>query len=115
VVIDGDPSKLQQVVYNLVENAIKYSPVKGQVRVSLQQAGKMAVLEVSDNGPGIPKKDQPHVFDRFYRVDRARARATGGNGLGLSIVHQAVLLHGGSITIQSEEGKGSTFRVELPI
>jgi signal transduction histidine kinase len=115
VIVDGDPSKLQQVVYNLVENAIKYSPVKGQVRVTLQQPGRMAVLEVSDNGPGIPKKDQPHIFDRFYRVDRARARATGGNGLGLSIVHQAVLLHGGSISVQSEEGKGATFRVELPI
>ncbi len=110
----GDPVKLQQIVYNLVENAIKYTPKEGRIRVTLKMEGKTAVLEVADTGPGIPKKDQPHIFDRFYRVDKARARATGGNGLGLSIVHQAVLMHGGSVTVNSVEGKGSTFRVELP-
>ncbi len=111
----ADPTKLQQVVYNLVDNALKYSPKGGKVKVVLRQEAKQAVLEVIDNGPGIPKKDQPHIFDRFYRVDKARSRATGGNGLGLSIVHQAVLQHGGSVTVHSEEGKGATFRVELPL
>lgn len=111
----ADPIKLQQVVYNLVDNAIKYSPKVGKIRVTVKQEGKTAVLEVMDNGPGIPQKDQAHIFDRFYRVDRARSRDTGGNGLGLSIVHQAVLMHGGSVSVKSEEGKGSTFRVELPM
>jgi len=111
----ADPTKLQQVMYNLVENAVKYSPKGGNIRVALSQDAKMAVIEVSDSGPGIPKKDQPHIFDRFYRVDKARARATGGNGLGLSIVHQAVMMHGGHVSVHSEEGSGATFRVELPV
>ncbi len=111
----ADPIKLQQVVYNLVDNAVKYSPKGGKVRVTIRQEGRNAVLEVSDTGPGIPKKDQAHIFDRFYRVDKARARATGGNGLGLSIVSQGVMLHDGSVSVHSEEGKGSTFRVELPL
>lgn len=113
--IFADPQKLQQAIYNLIDNAIKYTQEKGTIRVTLRQESKMAVLEIADNGPGIPKKDQPHIFDRFYRVDRARARATGGNGLGLSIVHQIVLLHQGSVTVHSEEGKGTTFRMELPM
>lgn len=113
--IYADPGKIQQAIYNLIDNAIKYSPEGGHVTIVLRHEGKLAVLEISDDGPGIPKKDQPHIFDRFYRVDRARARATGGNGLGLSIVHQIVLLHEGSVTVRSEEGKGSTFRVELPM
>ncbi|MCL1965168.1 MAG: HAMP domain-containing histidine kinase [Firmicutes bacterium] len=113
--IFADPVKLQQIVYNLVENAIKYSPKGGRIRVTVSQESKFAVLEVSDTGPGIPAKDQPHIFDRFYRVDKARARATGGNGLGLSIVHQAVMMHGGNISVYSEEGRGATFRVELPL
>lgn len=111
----GDMTKLQQAVYNLVENAIKYSPEKGRIDVTLKQEGKMAVFVVNDSGPGIPKKDQPHIFDRFYRVDRARSRATGGNGLGLSIVQQAIHLHEGKVSVMSEEGKGATFRVELPL
>ena len=111
----GDMTKLQQATYNLVENAIKYSPERGKIEVTLRHEGRMAVLEVKDSGPGIPKKDQPFIFDRFYRVDRARSRATGGNGLGLSIVQQAVQLHEGDVSVMSEEGKGATFRVELPL
>ena len=81
----------------------------------LIRSGRDAVMTVTDNGPGIPREDQAHIFDRFYRVDKARSRETGGTGLGLSIVHQMVLMHGGSVSVESEEGRGSTFTVELPI
>ena len=111
----GDPMKLEQVFYNLIDNAIKYTPQGGKIRVEVARAGKKAVVKVVDNGIGIPKADQLHVFDRFYRVDKARSRDTGGTGLGLAIVKQIVLLHEGSITVTSEEDKGSTFTVELPI
>lgn len=111
----GDPMKLEQVFYNLIDNAIKYTPQGGKVRVEVARAGKKAVIKVIDNGIGIPKADQLHVFDRFYRVDKARSRDTGGTGLGLAIVKQIVLLHEGSVTVMSEEEKGSTFTVELPI
>ncbi len=111
----ADCAKLTQVVYNLMENALKYTQEGGVVRVRLVRSGRDAVLTVSDNGPGIPKEDQAHIFERFYRVDKARSRETGGTGLGLSIVHQMVLMHGGSVTVESEEGEGTTFTVELPI
>ena len=110
----ADESKLTQVVYNLMENAVKYTPQGGRVAVTLRKSGRDAVLEVKDNGPGIPKGDQSHIFDRFYRVDKARSRETGGTGLGLSIVRQIVLLHGGEISVFSEEGQGSTFTVVFP-
>ncbi len=111
----ADSSKLTQVVYNLVENAIKYTQPAGQIAVQLEKSGKDAILTVQDNGPGVPKEDQSHIFDRFYRVDKARSRETGGTGLGLSIVSQIVQLHGGAISVKSEESEGSTFKVELPI
>ena len=111
----ADCAKLTQVVYNLMENAIKYTQEGGTVKVRLIRSGRDAVMTVTDNGPGIPREDQAHIFDRFYRVDKARSRETGGTGLGLSIVHQMVLMHGGSVSVESEEGKGSTFTVELPI
>lgn len=111
----ADCAKITQVVYNLIENAIKYTQEGGQIRVRLIRSGRDAILTVTDNGPGIPKADQAHIFDRFYRVDKARSRDTGGTGLGLSIVHQMVIMHGGSISVDSEEGHGSTFTVELPI
>lgn len=111
----ADCAKLTQVVYNLMENAFKYTQEGGQIRVRLIRSGRDAVLTVTDNGPGIPKEDQSHIFDRFYRVDKARSRETGGTGLGLSIVHQMVLMHGGSVSVESEEGHGATFTVELPI
>ena len=113
--IYADKSKLNQVIYNLMENAVKYTQNGGTIRVSLQRQGRDARFTVSDNGPGIPKENLPHIFDRFYRVDKARSREKGGTGLGLSIVHQLVLLHGGAISVESEEGKGATFIVELPL
>lgn len=113
--LEGDRSKLSQVIYNLTENAVKYTPDGGKIQVSLTQKGKNVVLTVQDNGVGIPKEDQSHIFDRFYRVDKARSRETGGTGLGLSIVRQMVQLHGGTIRVDSEMGQGSTFTVELPV
>lgn len=111
----ADAQKLSQVFYNLLDNAIKYTPEGGRVRIELARAARKAVVKVSDTGIGIPKADQLHVFDRFYRVDKARARTTGGTGLGLSIVKQIVMLHEGTITVSSEEEVGSVFTVELPI
>ena len=111
----ADRNKLNQVIYNLMENAVKYTQAGGQVKVTLQRQGRDARLTVADNGPGIPKESLPHIFDRFYRVDKARSREKGGTGLGLSIVHQLVLLHGGSIRVESEEGSGASFIVELPL
>ena len=111
----GDSLKLQQVFYNVIDNAIKYTPRGGEVRVELARAGKRAVVRVEDTGIGIPAADLPHIFDRFYRVDKARSRETGGTGLGLSIVRQIVLLHDGDIRAESEENKGTTFIIDLPI
>ena len=111
----ADCPKLTQVVYNLMENASKYTQEGGTIRVRLIRSGRDAILTIADNGPGIPKEDQAHIFDRFYRVDKARSRETGGTGLGLSIVHQMVLMHGGTVSVDSEEGSGATFTVELPI
>lgn len=113
--IYADKSKLNQVIYNLMENAVKYTQAGGQIKVTLQRQGRDARLTVTDNGPGIPKENMSHIFDRFYRVDKARSREKGGTGLGLSIVHQLVLLHGGAIRVESEEGKGASFIVELPL
>jgi len=111
----ADPGKLAQVCYNIIENAIKYTPDGGKITVSLRRMGRDAVLEITDTGVGIPEDDVAHVFDRFYRVDKARSRDTGGTGLGLSIVQQIVRLHAGSINVQSEQGKGTTFTVQLPV
>ena len=113
--IYADKPKLNQVIYNLMENAVKYTQNGGTIRVSLQRQGRDARFVVADNGPGIPKENLPHIFDRFYRVDKARSREKGCTGLGLSIVHQLVLLHGGAISVESEEGKGAAFIVELPL
>lgn len=111
----ADRTKLQQVVYNLMENAFKYTQEGGTVQVTLQRSGRDAVLTVKDNGPGIAAEHLPHIFDRFYRVDKARSREAGGTGLGLAIVHQLVMLHGGEIHVESEVGSGTQFTVELPL
>ena len=111
----ADPGKLAQVCYNIIENGIKYTPDGGKITVKLRRMGRDAVLEISDTGVGIPAEDVEHVFDRFYRVDKARSRDTGGTGLGLSIVQQIIRLHAGSVTVQSEQGKGTTFTVQLPV
>jgi signal transduction histidine kinase len=110
-----DKLRIAQVMYNLIDNAIKYTQRGGYVRAELTRSGKRAVLRVMDTGIGISKSDLIHIFDRFYRVDRARSRETGGTGLGLAIVKQVVSLHRGDVTVTSEEGKGSTFTVELPL
>lgn len=111
----GDRGKLAQVLYNLTDNAMKYTPDGGAIHVSLENRGKTLAWTVTDNGVGISKEDQRHIFERFYRVDKARSRETGGTGLGLSIVHQLVSQHGGSISVESEPGKGTAFTVELPV
>ena len=110
----GDRSKLGQILYNLMDNAIKYTPEKGTVHVSLKQENGCIIWRVKDNGIGIPADDQEHIFERFYRVDKARGRETGGTGLGLSIVKQMVKMHGGTISVYSEPGQGSEFTVMFP-
>jgi len=113
--IRGDRTKLNQVLYNLIDNAMKYTQDDGEIRVSLAAEGNDLIWRVQDNGVGIPREDQEHIFDRFYRVDKARSRETGGTGLGLSIVRQLVSMHGGTIRVESEFGKGSCFIVTLPM
>jgi len=115
VQVEADPSRLKPVVVNLLDNAIKYTPEGGNVSISVMQRDDHAVLEVADSGLGISADDLPHVFERFYRADKARSRQMGGTGLGLSIVRSICLAHGGQITVNSTEGRGSLFRVELPL
>ncbi|MGH9105752.1 MAG: sensor histidine kinase [Acidimicrobiales bacterium] len=106
---------LASAVANLVENAIKYSEPGGTVRVSAGSEGARACIRVSDQGVGIPRRDQERIFERFYRVDRARSRWTGGTGLGLAIVRHVAAYHGGDISVESVEGEGSTFTLCLPL
>jgi heavy metal sensor kinase len=113
VEVEADPSRIKQVVVNLLDNAIKYTPEGGEVSISVTQRDGHAVLEVADSGLGISANDLPHVFERFYRADKARSRRMGGTGLGLSIVRSICLAHGGQVTVDSTEGCGSRFRVEL--
>ena len=115
VYVEGDRSRLQQVIVNLVHNAIKYTREGGTVEVLTRKEGGKAVMEIVDNGSGIPPDALPHVFERFYRVDKARSRASGGSGLGLSIVKAICAAHAGDISVCSTEGQGSCFRVELPL
>ena len=113
--LQADASKLGQVVYNLIDNAIKYTPEGGTVTVQLTGDSRKAVLTVRDTGIGIPEKDVAHIFDRFYRVDKARSRATGGSGLGLAIVRAIVQHYRGDITVNSVLDQGTTFTVSFPI
>jgi signal transduction histidine kinase len=115
VIVLGDVGLLRQAVVNLLDNACKYSPAGGQVQLRLFTQSHWAVIEVLDNGIGIPEADLPHIFERFYRVDKKRSRKTGGYGLGLSIVQQIVSAHGGHISVKSVVEKGSTFQIILPL
>ncbi len=110
-----DEVKLGMAFRNLIENAIKYNYDDGWVRVSLNADHKFFYLKVSDSGEGIPEELQDHIFERFYRVDKARARETGGSGLGLAITRSAILLHHGSIKVHSVEKQGTTFNVRIPL
>ena len=115
VIVNGDRARMKQVVVNLLDNAIKYTPDGGAIRLSVIACDDKAVLEVEDSGIGIPAEAQPHIFERFFRVDAARSRDMGGAGLGLSIVKSICTAHGGRVNFQSTEGKGSRFKVELPL
>jgi two-component system phosphate regulon sensor histidine kinase PhoR len=102
-------------VANLIDNASKYTPDGGTITVAAKANGQHVTIEVSDNGIGIPQDDVPRIFERFYRVDRSRSRDMGGTGLGLSIVKHVAQVHGGTIDVESTPGKGSTFRLKLPV
>lgn len=112
--IEIDTDKMTQVIDNILNNAIKYSPDGGKVTITMQTTDTQLILSISDQGLGIPKKDLPLIFDRFYRVDKARSRAQGGTGLGLAIAKEIVKQHKGFIWANSEEGEGSTFTIVLP-
>lgn len=115
VEVVGDPSRLQQLVVNLLDNAIRYTGEGGHISVSATRRGDWAILAVADNGAGIPSEDLPHVFERFYRADKARTRYSGGSGLGLSIVKAICTAHRGEIEISSTEGIGTRVTVLLPL
>ena len=115
VMADIDDGKLTLAVTNLVENAIKYNKDGGWVKVTLNADYQYFYIKVADSGVGIPEDAQEHVFERFYRVDKARSRATGGTGLGLSIAKGIVGLHHGEIKVYSKPGEGTTFVVRIPL
>ncbi|OGO00297.1 MAG: hypothetical protein A2Y59_05635 [Chloroflexi bacterium RBG_13_52_14] len=115
ILVTGDRAKLREMFLNLLDNAIRYSPDGGTISLTLRRAEEMAVITIADTGIGIPEKDIPHIFERFYRVDKARSREEGGAGLGLSICKYIVEVHGGRIEVTSQPGNGSTFSVCLPI
>ena len=112
--IEIDTDKMTQVIDNILNNAIKYSPDGGKITVTMKTTDDQMILSISDQGLGIPKEDLPKIFDRFYRVDKARSRAQGGTGLGLAIAKEIVKQHNGFIWAKSEYGKGSTFTIVLP-
>ena len=115
ITVFGNEDLLKQVWINLLVNAIKFTPENGEINVSLKEDGENAVCLISDNGIGIASSDQIHIFQRFYKADKSRDRSLGGNGLGLALVKKIVNLHEGDVTVQSALGKGTTFKVTLPI
>ena len=115
MMVEGDAPRLYQMLLNLLDNAVKYTPHGGAITLTLHRDGEMAEIRVRDTGIGISQEDQEKIFDRFYRVDKARSRAQGGVGLGLSIVEWTIRAHNGEIAVESEPGVGSTFIVRLPI
>ena len=113
-VVQGTEDDLYQICFNLLENGIKYNRPGGRVMADVYRDGDQVLLEVSDTGVGIPEADMPKVFNRFYRVDKARSRAAGGTGLGLSIVRDTVRRHGGWVTVRARQPEGSVFTVGFP-
>jgi len=113
--VAADPDRIRQVFVNLISNALQYTPAGGNVQVRAWCEQRELRVQIADSGPGIPPEDLPHIFDRFYRGDRSRSRATGGSGLGLAIVRSLVELHGGRVAVESTPGQGSTFTVALPL
>jgi heavy metal sensor kinase len=114
ITVTADRTLLRQAIVNLLHNAVKYSPDGSEIQVRVREIGNNAILEVQDNGPGIPLGDRGRIFERFYRVDKSRTRVAGGAGLGLSIAQWAIAMHAGTIEVQCEPGPGSTFRICLP-
>ena len=115
VYVEGDRYRLKQVIVNLLDNAIKYTPERGEVAITVQARDRNGALEVSDNGTGIPAEALPHIFERFYRTDKARSRDSGGAGLGLAIVKAICAAHDGEVTVTSTEREGTRFVVEIPL
>ncbi|HSE40060.1 MAG TPA: ATP-binding protein [Acidobacteriota bacterium] len=114
-VVLGDRNEMSQVVLNLLDNAIKYTPTGGSIAVKVRKENGSGVISVQDSGPGIPKEDLPHIFERFYRVDKSRSGDSGGTGLGLAIVERIVESHSGEIQVSSKKGDGSLFIVKIPL
>jgi heavy metal sensor kinase len=114
ITVSADRTLLRQAIVNLLHNAVKYSPDRSEVQVRIRETESSAIVEVQDNGPGIPLEHRARIFERFYRVDRSRTRVAGGAGLGLSIAQWAISMHAGTIVVQCEPGPGSTFRICLP-
>lgn len=112
--VDANPPLLEQAVLNLLDNAVKYGPSGTTVRVTAEPATGEVVIAVADEGPGVPREHLPRIFERFYRVDKARSRDLGGTGLGLAIVKHVTQVHGGRVSVDSVVGRGSTFRIHLP-
>jgi two-component system sensor histidine kinase BaeS len=113
-VVDGDPARLAQVLDNLIINALRYTDPGGEVTVAVGGDGDGVIVSVRDTGIGIAAGDLPHVFERFWRADRSRSRATGGSGVGLAVVQRLVAAHGGDIEVRSEPGRGTSFHIRLP-
>ncbi len=113
--LEADPERVSQVIRNLLDNALTHTPSGGTIEVVVSQSSGKAITKVADDGGGIPEEELPHIFDRFYRVDKSRSRGTGGTGLGLTIAKEIVESHGGEISVESVEGKGTTFEFTLPI
>ncbi|MBS3764976.1 HAMP domain-containing histidine kinase [Candidatus Bipolaricaulota bacterium] len=113
--LEADPERVSQVIRNLLDNALTHTPSGGTIEVVVSQSSGEAITRVADDGGGIPQEELPHIFDRFYRVDKSRSRGTGGTGLGLTIAKEIVESHGGEISVESVEGKGTTFEFTLPI
>ena len=113
--IKGSHLLLNELVYNLMENAIRYNKANGWIRIGISTADKALKFSIEDSGIGIPEEDQTRVFERFYRVDKARSRETGGTGLGLSIVRHAALYHNAKLTLKSKLGSGTLIELSFPL